>query len=269
MSSVLAAFPRRPLTLRSGRGTFGGWVLAFIAVILFGAFAAMMAMEVVPALRDDFTVRETAAPTATGRMTEGRCRSRAMILQSCEMTLTWRAKDGPHTRQVSYMFVEPHFGNWTVQVLTDPARPDLVTTDMGLDRLWNRVITAAVFAAFLVAMAIGGFFALRRSQRTKRLVRSMSGKVLMPVPVLFRGWGQGPTWRVQDERGASFEWPVRKGDKPFVLDEARGLVLALRDPAGGPAFPLDEKLRLVDLDKAERDHIRAVQHGPMPVMRPA
>lgn len=259
MTPVLSAFPHRALTLRPGRGAFGGWLMALAGLLLFGGFLALIAVQVGPEIRDDFAIREQALPAPGARITEGRCRSRMFLLQSCDVTIAWRGKNGSGTRKLSYLFVEPHMGSWSAQPMMDPARPDLVTTDLGLERLWNRVATAIGGGIFALALIIGLFIAARKAQSKRGEVKALSGRVLQPVPVRFQGWGQGPTWRVQDERGATFEWPVRRSDKPFVLDPQRGLVLALRDPAGGPAFPLDEKLRLVRLTPEERARILAAR----------
>lgn len=261
MSPVLSAFPNRPLTLKPGRGAAGGWTLAVVCVLLFGGFLALVAFQIVPAIRDDLTIREAARPAAQVRISEGRCRSRIVVFQDCEVTLNWRGKDGPLTRRVSYMFVEPHFGDWRVLPMMDPARPDLVSTDLGLERLTNRIATAIGAAVLALLLIGGGFLGAFKAQRKVREVKALSGRLLRPVPVRFLGAGQGHNWRVQDEHGAEFEWPVGKKDRPFVLDDQRGLVLALRDPAGGPAFPLDEKLRLVALTPEERARVLAVRPG--------
>ena len=259
MNAVLAAFPRRSLVLKPGRGALGGWLLGLGALVLFGGFLVLLAVEVVPEIRDDFAVRETARPAPGARIVEGRCRSRLFLMQSCDITIAWRGKDGGGTRKLSYLFVEPHMGSWNAQPMADPQRPELVTTDLGLDRLWNRVGTAIGGAVFAVALIVGVMIGARRTQSARGQLKALSGRVLEPVPVRFRGWGEGPSWIVQDDRGATAQWPVRKSDKPFVLDQARGLVLALRDPAGGPAFPLDEKLRFVTLSPEERARILAAR----------
>jgi hypothetical protein len=262
MFPVLAAFPQRPLQLKPGRGAVGGWMMALLGLLLFGGFLLLMAVEIGPEIRDDFAVRDQARPAAFARVSEGRCHSRMFLFQSCDVTLDWRDKDGSHTRKLSYMFVEPHMGTWTATPMMDPQRPWLVTTDLGLDRLWNRVATAAGGVLFALAIIAGLFLAARQAQAKRREVAALSGRVLRPVPVAFDGWSKGPTWRVRDESGAVFEWPVRKSDKPYLLDAERGLVLALRDPAGGPAFPLDDKLRFVSLTKEERSRIEAARWVP-------
>lgn len=264
MSPVLAAFPQRVFKLRAGRGALGGWMTALFGLLLFGAFLVMLAIEIGPAIRDDFAVRDTARPASLVRISEGRCQSRMFLFQTCDLTLAWRDTDGSHTRKVSYMFVEPHMGSWTANGMMDPKRPGLVTTDLGLDRLWNRVATVVGGGAFALLLIGGLVLAARRAQAKSGQVKALSGHVLRAVPVVFDGWGEGPSWRVRDERGAVFEWPVKKSDKPFLLDEERGLVLALRDPAGGPAFPLDDRLRFVTLTQEERAGVEAARWSAAP-----
>jgi hypothetical protein len=257
MTPIEDAFPRRPLVLRPGRGALGAWGLALVGVLLFGGFLVMLAIEVVPAIRTDLALRDRAVAAPSVRISEGQCRSRMLLLQSCEMTLSWRGKDGAQAVRLTYMFVEPHMGSWSAQAMQDPARPEAATTDLGLDRLWNRIATAIGGAAFALALIGGLVIAALRAQARSGQVRALSGQELTPVAVRFQGWGPGPAWRVADEAGAVSEWPVRKSDRPFLLDAARGLVLALRAPSGGPAFPLDQKLRFVRLTPEERARVLA------------
>lgn len=259
MTQVLSAFPQRPLAVKPGRGAARGWVLAVLGVLLFGTFLGVVGAQIVPAIRDDLAIRNEAVPTPQVRVNGGRCRSRLALFQDCEVTLTWRGKNGMATRTMHYMFVEPHMGSWSVVPMMDPARPELASTDLGLERLTNRIVTA-IGAALLGLLLVGGcIVAGVKASAKSREAKALSGRMLRPVAVRFTGWGEGPVWCVQDERGAVHEWPVKKSDKPFVLDEAQGLVLALRDPAGGPAFPLDEKLRLVVLSPEERMRVLAAR----------
>ncbi|WP_198368615.1 hypothetical protein [Roseomonas rosulenta] len=259
MTPLLDAFPRRAFKLKPGRGAARGWLVALGGTLLFGAFIAMVAIDVVPAIRDDFAVRDRAVSAPAARIAEGRCRSRLFLFQSCNLTIAWTDKDGAHTRKLDYTFVEPHMGSWSAVPMMDPARPGLVTTDLGLDRMWNRVATAAG-SLFVGLLLIGGLLASAwRGQAKAGEAKALAGRELAAVPVLFRGWGRGPSWIVADEHGQVFEWPVRKSDKPLVIDAARGLVLALRERSGGPAFPLDDKLRFVTLTPEERARIEAAR----------
>jgi hypothetical protein len=264
MQSVLNALPSRALVLRPGRGATAAWVLALCGMLLFGGFLAMVTIEVLPGIRTDLAIRDGATPAPQVRVSDGRCRSRLFMFQDCEVTLRWRGKDGQLTRTMHYMFVEPHMGSWSVTPMMNPAQPDLVTTDLALDRLTNRIATVIGWVVFAVLLIGGGFLAAWKAQGKSREVKALSGRVLQPIAVTFDGMGaQGASWRVRDEAGATYEWPVRRKDKPFVLDDQRGLVLALRPPEGGPAFPLDDRLRFVVLTPEERARIEAARSSPV------
>jgi hypothetical protein len=256
---VLAAFPRRALAVKPARGAVGAWLLALAGMLLFGGFVAMVGVQVVPAIATDLAIRDTAVPAPQVRVGEGRCRSRLFLFQDCEVTLGWRGKDGAGTRRLHLMFVEPHMGSWSVTPMMDPARPELVSTDLGLERLTNRIATAVGGVILALLLIGGGFVAAWKAQGDTRRVKALSGRPLVPVPVAFEGPAGGLAWQVRDEHGVSHAWPVRRKDKPFVLDARRGLVLALRDPAGGPAFPLDDSLRVVTLTQQERARIESAR----------
>jgi hypothetical protein len=140
-------------------------LLGLGALLLFGIGTPAMVASEWPAIRDDLAVRDAARPIPGLRMTEGRCRSRLFLLQSCEVTLAWSGKSGNGTRRLAYTFVEPHAGDWSLTAVADPARPELATTDLGLDRLTNRIATMVGLAVVGAAMAIGGGIGALRALR--------------------------------------------------------------------------------------------------------
>ncbi len=96
-------------------------------------------------------------------MSDGDCTSK-LVIHICDATLTLRTPQGTVSRHVNYLFTGMHTGDYSVEVMADPARPDLVTTDLGLDRLWNRTITLLVIASILTALVIGPVIALVRNR---------------------------------------------------------------------------------------------------------
>ncbi|HYF07581.1 MAG TPA: hypothetical protein VD970_08165 [Acetobacteraceae bacterium] len=259
MTPILQSFPRRALTLKPGRGRIAALMTALGGLVFAGGISAWMAMAVVPPILTDWQVRETAEAAREARLVSGRCRARLFLFQDCDVTLSYTGKGQSVRREVHYVFVSPGRGNFTVQARVDPMQPQLLTTDLGIEHLINRTVTAGAFWLFGLAIGLGLLLAARRAMRDAGAVRALSGRPLAPAPAQFLGWGHGPSWTVRDEFGNAFTWPVRKRDRPFVLDPARGLVLTLREAPGSPAFPLDEKLRLVDLTDGERHQVLAAR----------
>ena len=144
-----------------------GWMATFwvlFGVVALGAMLAACAIYTAPALISDWQVRETAAPVAGARISDGKCSSKIAI-HICDLTLSLRQPTGTVTRRVNYVFAGLHVGDFSAGPMVDPARPDLITTDLGLERLWNRTITLVIIMAALAAAIVGALLSLVRNPR--------------------------------------------------------------------------------------------------------
>lgn len=144
-----------------------GWMATFwvlFGVVALGAMLAACAIYTAPALISDWQVRETSVPVAEARISDGKCSSKIAI-HICDLTLTLRRPTGAVTRRVNYVFAGLHVGDFSAGPMADPARPDLITTDLGLERLWNRTITLVVIMGALAAAIFGALLSLVRNRR--------------------------------------------------------------------------------------------------------
>ncbi|MFT8246212.1 hypothetical protein [Roseomonas sp. BN140053] len=158
--------PPRQLSLPPQDGGWRGTLFALLGTLMFGAMLVAIAVYTVPNLVSDWQVRGTAQPMADGRVTEGKCSSR-LVLNICDATLSVRTKTGVVSRDVNYIFTDIHSGDYSVTVLADPARPELATTDMALDKLWNRSITLLVGGGILLALTVAPVIGLIRRLRAR------------------------------------------------------------------------------------------------------
>ena len=138
------------------------WVL--FGIVALAALLAAAAIYTAPALVSDWQVREAARPVPDGRVSEGKCSSK-IVIHVCDVTLGLRTPTGPVSRRVNYVFTGLHVGDYGIRVMADPARPDLVTTDLGLDRLWNRTLTLLAIAGALAACIVAALVAMVRNRR--------------------------------------------------------------------------------------------------------
>ena len=145
--------PSPSLTLPPQDGGWKGTLLGLLGTLMFGAMLVAMGIYTVPSLVSDWRIRDTARPVAGGRVSEGSCSSK-LVLNICDATLSVATKSGAVSRSVNYVFTDVHFGTYTVTVVADPMRPELPTTDMALERLWNRTITLLIGAAFLLTFTL-------------------------------------------------------------------------------------------------------------------
>jgi hypothetical protein len=159
---------------------------------------------------------------------------------------------------VGYIFFEPSTGNRQVVPMGDPARPELTTTDLGLERFVNRAITYCVLMAAMLALCIGVLLVPAAVGRQKRMLGAMSGQVLNPVPARLVRVQQA--WNVTSIAGGqTSKWTLGRKGEPFVVDHRAGIVQAVTGSAGGALFPLDEKLTWLDLTDQERAAIWAAR----------
>jgi hypothetical protein len=255
IAGIAAALPRRPLVLKPYTGAWRGWVAVLFGLVLSGGIL-FWASTLAPGVMDDFAMRNRAQPVSSARLVDGRCRSKAGILHDCSATIVARGKDGEVRRHIEQLFIDFHVGDWTVQVMGDPDRPQVLTTDIGLDRIWHRIVTLLLFVAFALAIPFGFWRILRTQNAERRRVAALSGQALQPVPVQVLS-RNGNALVVGDEAGQAYHWTFPPRRKLFEVDPAQGLVLALRPAAGGgEAYPMDEKLTVVDLNDHERAAVR-------------
>jgi len=249
---VEAPFPSRIVAIRAPRASLGA-VLGATAIALFGLAAGVgVVANPIPALVTDFGLRGVARPVPEGKIEQGRCSVHA-VLVDCDATLVARAPDGGELRRtVHYLFLDFHIGDFAAEVVADPARPDRLSTDLGLDKLWNRVVTLLMMVPLALLLVTVAILYPGESRRRRRVVRALSGQVLHPVALRLERC-TSEEWTVGALPGTPVERTVWKAKGfPLVLDPARGLVLGVATSDGSAAMPLDGALSFVDLTPAER-----------------
>lgn len=256
LAELRAAFPERALSLRAPFRTWQNWLFGLILLAMPIGFGWWGSTSIVPTLLQDLELRASAVPVQ-GRV-EGRCRTKYGLLQTCDMTVTsGRTKEGgTFSQALEYIFVEPHSGSYAVQVMADPARPGVLTTDMGLNNLTSRAVTFGGMAVIALGLGIAGIALMLSGGRAKRRLRALSGRRLTPVPSYVargkEGWAVTPV-----DGGTPTHWQLPKTAEPFWLDPKHGIALAVTVP-GGAVFPLDRDLGWTDLNDTEKARLRAV-----------
>lgn len=251
MNPASIALPDRPLVVRPPGLRFVG--VAVIGVLL--AAVALCAVAPIGDLVTDLGLASKAMPVA-GATVDGSCSIHA-IFTSCDVTLTAPRRGAPPLRRkVDYLFVEVGVVHHAFRVLADPARPALLTTDLALDRLWNRVITlvvSAVLSAFVIIAVLLGLGATLRMQRAT--ARALSRQVLRFTLLRMDDYALGQ-WAVVAAGSAARRWEIPNRARPIVMDPARRLILGITAGDGAFAMPLDRDLRWIGLDPAERRALR-------------
>ena len=160
--------PAPPLTRLPPRG--GGLrqrIWATLGVLMFAGFLVAMFVFTAPPLLSDWQIRATAEPAEDGHIVKGSC-STKLVLSICDLTLSNRTPSGTITRSVNYAFADVHFGDYSARAMADPAHPELVTTDLALDRLWNRTLTFLIGAVLMLGFVTLPLVAVFRRRRAAR-----------------------------------------------------------------------------------------------------
>lgn len=231
-----------------------GWALIVLACL------AWQVILPIGSLLTDRSLVGAARPVA-GAKAEGRCSVDAGMLTSCHATLRAPRPGLPEiVRDVDYFFIDFHSGDYTIEVVADPARPELLTTDLGLDKIGNRTTTLLVLGPlFLLIGFIGLRIARRRVGAQRAISRALSGHVLRPVLLRMDRYALG-SWTVSGlppGPAATTTWSVARHARPIVIDPARKAVLGVTAGDGAVAMPLDAALAWLALSGAERSELVA------------
>jgi hypothetical protein len=251
-------FPMRPMKVSPpDSGIFSQFsAVLWAAIVACGAL--MIVVPPIPDLVSDFAIRNAARPLAGATIEHGECRVHLLLI-SCEATLLARRQGLPELRRkVDYWFFDFHSGNYTTEVMADPSQPEKMTTDLALDKLWNRTVTLLLLGPLFLLSGLVIVKYLFRTVRARRaVVRALSNQVLRPT-ILRLDSRNKDTWMVSSltdtGAGKSCEW-VTKG-MPIFMDPSQNLVLGVTAGDGTACMPLDAALSWIDLTDVERTQLR-------------
>ncbi|MCW5747893.1 MAG: hypothetical protein KIT36_17015 [Alphaproteobacteria bacterium] len=225
---------------------------------LAGGFTAWMAPDVVKDLQ--IWADPVAVPQA--HIGSGKCKTK-LVLVTCEARLTYSVGGRRYATSVDFFFVDVHFGDYTANVVRSAGRPELATLDIGLDKIWNRILTLLV----LLGLFLAGFGAFVKqavqTARLKAIVRSTDQltPVAVTVTQITKSWLNKTAVCVYDDahHKSRFSERLRKSEDPFFLGGKTALAVL---PAGSSTpILLDEALSRVDLTDGERRTLHAARAG--------
>jgi hypothetical protein len=261
-----AIFPQRPLPVSLPKP--GSRFLLLVIALVILAITAGLGHLFGPDLVRDVGMRDSAEPASAARIVTGKCRSK-LIFHLCEATIEQRAGGQPVRTTTHLAFVDLHFGSYTSSVAQARSNPAMVTTSLGLDYLWNRVLTALAGFGGLLALTFG---ALREALRTKgninKIFKPLNNTILTPVIAEVHGdedrGAKGRIWRYAPfgpQLGGELAVQLPPGAWPFVLNREGTKALAVTGRPGSPAMLLDDQLSVIGLADEERHAIFAWRAG--------
>ena len=270
LRAIAAALPKRPFRLKDQpikRGSIVSILLLQIMGIgcLAGAYFGML-----PDIQRDWVISKDAIPFEKAGISGGQCRVSKVIFKDCKADITFVGSNGrSERRHVELTFFDLHSGSYNTEAVRSASNPDLVTLDLSIQTLWNRIALAVLlFVLPGIAMIIGGLYIARSISRTRKQLQALRQAQLRPVSVDILKQGQENGFvatYVCNEISAKKKYHAHFINKtPFLLDPTSNPNAALGLTADGVdhVFLVDEELTRLEIDDTERQAIwRARQNG--------
>ena len=266
MQALENAFPRRAIQIKN-TGLSGGIALSF-AMIVCLALGIFLLWYQGPGILRDYKISQNPVVDDNASLRKGECKTRQLIMTDCKADIIFKDSAGKTAQEsVSFMFFDMKSGGYDVEIIRSGDDPSLVTLDLGVEKLWDRIFTMAVFTVLLIGGAIAVLFSMIR---VRRLNRKMSKPlVLKPVSVMVTGiqsnYGmRNVFYSFIDQAGKKKKRASRfkKKEEPFYLSVAAGTkgdeISALAVLPQGCDLPvlLDENLDRLDLTAQEKQAIQ-------------
>lgn len=251
-------FPKRPVkVLKSGApSSLASYLFALILV----AIGAFFLWSQGPGIWRDLQIMRDPVVVEDATMRNAVCKVRKGIFHDCKADISYRVDQTAYRYSVELAFVTIHSGDWTAEVVRSGAHPELVTLDVGLDMLWNRIAVLVV----LVLLMLGSGGALVQLGRKNQRTNAMQGRTaeFLGLPATVKGertlFGKtiiNFTCHLNG-KALNFVSSFKKNEAPFYLAGQDGTALAILPANAAVPILLDQSLSRVDLTQAEREDLQ-------------
>jgi hypothetical protein len=230
--------------------------------LLFGLLAGAL-WWLGPDLARDWRIDGEVVHAEGARIEEARCRSRLFLLTACDITVLDERRADPSRRTLWYFFIDRAESESIVLVRPKSAPrsdPQAITTNLGLDKLYHRLLALTLIVALLMICIALSIQLLWQGASTRRQLVALSGQRLHPVVVGLEGSipiaHKRRRWTYVYDRDGRQERAfieLAKGNDPLFVTPDGKRALALCGPGGGVPLLLDAKLTSLDLSEEEKD----------------
>lgn len=249
--------PSRPLQLV--RGVISMPKAYYLATPILLALGAFLLITEGPGIVRDYQISQNPLVIETGNI-DGECTTRKAVFTTCEVDLVYDHNGVRYEKDVDVMFVDIHSGSYETGIVISADHPELATISLGLDMLWNRIITLGAFAILLGGLPIGMIFLAMRVLRVGGQLRRPA--VLTPVPVEITAIENKRNRltvtyadKVSDRKtGRTAHTRFEPGQEPLIVGRAGNNAVALAVWHGKTSLPvlLDDRLERIEMSEQER-----------------
>jgi hypothetical protein len=134
-----------PRSIETSVATESRGLKPVLALVLGMAMTACLivggAIWTAPPLIIDWHIKDVARIDNRIKVSNVKCQSLVFVFHFCDLAVSVTIGSETATKTINYVFTGPLDRQYAVHALADPDRRDIVTTDFGLQRLWNRTLT--------------------------------------------------------------------------------------------------------------------------------
>jgi hypothetical protein len=257
--------PNRDVAVRSGVISIPSAYYFSTPVLL--VLAALFIFWQTPSLLHDIVISKNPLPLPDASMQDARCKTYRGFIVDCEAHLSYDYKGRHYESDTEMMFADFHFGDYQTGVVISADKPELATLSIGIDKLWDRIITFVVLVVILGGMGLGMIWLLIRIIRTRRALRQPARLTVIPVEISASnknraGFAVAYADKIADRRtGRVANTQFARGEQPLLVGvskDNKAVALAVRH--GDTALPvlLDSQLQRIELTPGERQAALAV-----------
>lgn len=132
------------------------------AFLVMAALVGFFSWWLGPGLANDYTARSgTLVPAQDLRISEAKCRTKLFVISFCDIK-TEGASDA-QKQELSYL-IFGRLGGEGVSLLRSQENPAILTSTVGIDYFWNRVISFLALVGLLSLLLIGSVIAMVRTE---------------------------------------------------------------------------------------------------------
>ncbi|QND46666.1 hypothetical protein HB780_03155 (plasmid) [Rhizobium lusitanum] len=263
MTFPMIQLPQRALTL--SQGVISVPKALFFSLPIIIGLTAFMAISEAPGILRDWTINQNPVTLDSGDIRDGKCTTRKGFFTTCSADLNYTYNGQSYDKNVEIMFVDIHDGDYDTNLVISADHPDLATLSLGIEKLWNRIITLAVFVALLGGASIAAIFQILRGWRVRSRLRQPAQ--LVPVPVEITAFDRRRkrlavtyTDKIAERKtGRVGHTHFEPGQEPLLIGENGGKAVGLAVWHGKTSLPvlLDERLERIEMTAEERAKVLA------------
>ncbi|WP_039974100.1 hypothetical protein [Rhizobium sp. AP16] len=258
MTFPMIQLPQRALML--SQGVISVPKALFFSLPIVIGLTAFMAVSEAPGILRDWTINQNPVTLDSGDIRDGKCTTRKGFFTTCSADLNYTYNGQSYDKAVEIMFVDIHDGDYDTNLVISADHPDLATLSLGIEKLWNRIITLAVFVALLGGVSIAAIFQILRAWRVRSRLRQPAQ--LVPVPVEITAFDRRRkrltvTYAdkiAEKKTGRVGHTRFEPGQEPLLIGENGGKAVGLAIWHGNTSLPvlLDERLERIEMTAEER-----------------